>query len=104
MISEEVKPKLDEFLRRYDVSYTLPGRNNQIYTGKMYGKSTFAPKKYMLWTYKELAEIVLCKNDKLLWNENPCDEQLRSTCWYSSISNFLQSLPPKWQWLSLLLQ
>ena len=33
-LSDETKEKLDSFLSRNDVSFTLPGRNHQVYVGK----------------------------------------------------------------------
>ena len=33
-LSDETKEKLDSFLSRNDISFTLPGRNHQVYVGK----------------------------------------------------------------------
>ena len=62
-LTTEVQEKLDRYLNRNDISYTLPGRNNQVYEGKENGQSTFASKKFMLWTYKELSELIKNEDD-----------------------------------------
>ena len=43
------------FLCRIYISFTLPGRNNQVYVGKNEkGESLFKSKKDLLWTFSEL--------------------------------------------------
>ena len=39
LLSEDIKEKIDKFLCRSDISYTLPGRNKQVYLGKIEGVS-----------------------------------------------------------------
>ena len=57
ILSDKLKCKLDEFLCD-NISFTLPGRNNQVYDRKNdHGKSIFKSKKYILWTFNELAQI-----------------------------------------------
>ena len=49
ILSDELKCKLDEFLCDNNISFTLPGRNNQVYDGKNDdGKSIFKSKKYIM--------------------------------------------------------
>ena len=49
---------LDDFLSQNCISFTLPGRNNQMYVGKdVQGESQFKPKMYILWTFSELASV-----------------------------------------------
>ena len=51
-LSNETKEKLDSFLSRNDISFTLPGRNHQVYVGKdVSGDHQYRTKKYLLWTY-----------------------------------------------------
>jgi hypothetical protein len=57
-----VAEKMRQFLTRNDISYTLPGRDNQVYLGKDVNKeSIFALKKYLLFSYSEL--FCLAQND-----------------------------------------
>ena len=59
IIDEGLRIKLDEFLCGNSISFTLPGRNNQIYVGKNEkGESEFKSKKYILWTFNELSKII----------------------------------------------
>ena len=58
-IDDNIKRKLDRFLSRNDISFTLPDRNNQVYGGKGDdGKSKYETKKYLLWTFLELATLL----------------------------------------------
>ena len=42
-----------------DISFTFPGRNNQVYIGiNEQVESLFKPKKYLLWTFSELHGIL----------------------------------------------
>ena len=65
LLSEDIKEKIDKFLCRSDISYTLPGRNKQVYLGKIEGVSRFLPKKYLLWTYKELTTLIQQEDEDL---------------------------------------
>ena len=44
-IKDEICEKLRKFLDHTDVSYTLPGRQNQIYMGKVDGEKVYKAKK-----------------------------------------------------------
>ena len=47
ILTEDIKEKLDAFLCRNDISFTLPGCNKQVYTGKNeQGESLFQPKNF----------------------------------------------------------
>ena len=64
ILSDKLKCKLDEFLCD-NISFTLPGRNNQVYDRKNdHGKSIFKSKKYILWTFNELAQIIKEEDNK----------------------------------------
>ena len=64
VITEDIKEKLDSYLCRNDISFTLPGYNNQVYIGKnKQGESLFKPKKYLLLTFSELHGILNKKED-----------------------------------------
>ena len=56
MMIEEEQECLDEFLDRSDI-YTNPGRKESICV-KTYGVEQFIPKRYLLWTIREIFEIV----------------------------------------------
>ena len=59
IIDEGLRIKLDEFLCGNRISFTLQGRNNQIYVGKNEkGESEFKSKKYILWILNELSKII----------------------------------------------
>ena len=56
ILDDNVKRKLDKFLSQNNISFTLTGRNNQVYVGKGDdGKRKYQTKKYLLWTFQELA-------------------------------------------------
>ena len=63
-LTDNAKDKLNNFLYRNDVSFTLPGRNNQVYIGKSEdGEKEFRTKKYLLWTFNELLSILKKEKD-----------------------------------------
>ena len=56
ILDDNVKRKLDKFLSQNNISFTLTGRNNQVYVGKGDDeKRKYQTKKYLLWTFQELA-------------------------------------------------
>ena len=56
-LTEEEQSWLKKFLSQPDITYVTPGKNNQIYTGKVDGQKMFRQKKYLLWTLNELLDI-----------------------------------------------
>ena len=58
-LTDAMKVMTDEFLCCRDISYMLPGRSNQLYMGKVNGKSQFSPKQYLLWTFQELNSLLI---------------------------------------------
>lgn len=64
ILNDEKKNLIEQFLCRNDISYTLPGRNNQVYLRKVDGVSQFLPKRYLLWTFQELHNLL--KNEENL--------------------------------------
>ncbi|XP_014672322.1 PREDICTED: uncharacterized protein LOC106812853 [Priapulus caudatus] len=47
------------FLEREDISYTMPGQKDQVYTGKdTMGNSCYKTKHYLFWTLNELVQIL----------------------------------------------
>jgi len=45
-------------MERPDVTYTNPGRRDQRYIGKENGKSKFVPIHYLLWTLRDLLDMI----------------------------------------------
>ena len=43
---------------RLDTTYTNPGKKGQRYVGKENGKSKFVPIRYLLWTTRDLLDII----------------------------------------------
>ena len=46
------------FLERPDITLTNPGTKDSVYTGKIDGVSQFVQKQYLLWSLKDLHEII----------------------------------------------
>ena len=53
---------LNSFFERPDITYTTPGMKDQKYLGKVNGESTFAQKRYLLWSLQDITGI-LNQND-----------------------------------------
>ena len=64
IIDDNIKRKLDKFLSQIDISFTLPGWNNQVYLGKGDdGKHKYQTKKYLLQSFQELATLLKQEED-----------------------------------------
>ena len=57
-LSEEKKDWMIEFLSRSDMTYTNPGRQGNVYIGKVDGERKYLPRQYLLWTLKDLLDII----------------------------------------------
>ena len=57
-LSEDEVEWLCKFMERPDITYTNPGKKDQRYIGKENGKSKFVPIRYLLWTIRDLLEIL----------------------------------------------
>ena len=69
IITEIIKEKLEIFLCRNCTSFTLFGRNNQVYDGKNEeGESLFKSKKYLLRKFSELHGIFTQEGDEDLFS------------------------------------
>ena len=55
---EKRKEWMIEFLGRSDTTYTNPGRQDNIYMGKVNGERKQLPKQYLLWTLRYLLDII----------------------------------------------
>ena len=56
-LNEEEKQWLETFLSRSDVTYTNPGRKDNVYVGKINGERRYKQRLYLLWTLRELLDI-----------------------------------------------
>lgn len=56
-LDEEEKQWLIDFLSRADLTYTNPGRKDNVYIGKVDGEKVFKQKLYLLWNIKDVLNI-----------------------------------------------
>ena len=47
-----------EFLSQCDMTYTNPGSQDNAYIGKVDGERKYLPRQYLLWTLKDLLDII----------------------------------------------
>ena len=57
-LSEEKKDWMIEFLSQSDMTYTNPGCQDNVYIGKVDGEQKHLPRQYLLWTLKDLLDII----------------------------------------------
>ena len=57
-ISEEKKDWMIEFLRKSNMTYINPGRQDNVYAGKVDGERKYLPRQYLLWTLKDLLDMI----------------------------------------------
>ena len=57
-LSEERKDWMTEFLSRNDMTHTSPCRQNNVYIGKVDGERKYLPRQCLLWTLKDLLDLV----------------------------------------------
>ena len=59
VFDDDKKKFLIKFLEGADISYTMPGRKDQVYVGKdKDGKSLYHAKHYLLWTVSDLVDLL----------------------------------------------
>jgi len=58
MLNQEETNWLVSFLERGDITYTTPGRKDQVYLGKKDGISQYAQKRYLRWNLRDLFKII----------------------------------------------
>ena len=49
---------MTEFLSRSGMIYINPGRQDNVYIGKVDGERKYLPWQYLLWTLKDLLDII----------------------------------------------
>ena len=57
-LSEEHKTFLLNYLEQPGISYTLPGKKDQKYIGKESGEKIYKTKHYLLWTLRDLYQMM----------------------------------------------
>ena len=57
-MSENQEDSLLEMLERPDMTYTNPGRKDNIYIGKIDGERCYVQKRYLLWNLRDALEIL----------------------------------------------
>ena len=57
-LSKEKKDWMIEFLSWSDMTYTNPDRQDNVYIGKVDGERKYLPRQYLLWTLKDLLDII----------------------------------------------
>ena len=56
-LNEEEKRWLIEFLARVNLTYTNPGRKDNVYIGKENGERIYKQKLYLLWNMRDIIDI-----------------------------------------------
>ena len=57
-LSEDEVEWSSQYMDRPNITYTNPGKKDQRYIGKENGKSKFVPIYYLLWTIRDLLQII----------------------------------------------
>ena len=57
-LSEEEVTWLKDFLERPEMTYINPGKKDNIYVGKVDGKSVYVQKQHLLWTLRDTLDII----------------------------------------------
>ena len=77
-LSDNKKAWLIEVLGRSDLTYTNPGRADNVYIRKIDGERQYLPRQYLLWSFKDLHDIL---NKQYIYNKNiPHTSCLCDTC------------------------
>ena len=69
-LNEDQEHWLVEFLERSDISYINPGKKDHVYVGKVGGISQYVQKQYLLWTLRDLLDIINGNAMAVRANEN----------------------------------
>ena len=87
-INEVEAAWLTAFFSRGDVSYINPGRKDNVYIGKVDGKRQYAQKMYLLWTLRDLNEMI--NGNKYITNEDSFEVRFGKRLSFSLMYNFLK--------------
>ena len=70
-LSEEENQYVINFLNRADISDTTPGRRDNVYQGKFNKVKKFFQKRYLLWTIRDIMDII--NGSKTVQSDVPSD-------------------------------
>jgi len=57
-LNEEEVEWLKNYMERPEMTYINPGKKDNVYVGKVNGKSSFVQKQYLLWTLRDTLDII----------------------------------------------
>ena len=58
ILSDDQEQWIIDYLERPEVTYTNPGRKDNVYVGKVNGKKEYIQKRYLLWTLRDTVGIL----------------------------------------------
>ena len=87
-LDSEKRNFLLQFLERQDISYTAPGKKDQVYMGKdEEGNSVFKPKRYLLHPIRELCSM---QNDDKTQFDETYVKKFSAKLSYSTLCRFIK--------------
>ena len=89
-LSDEQIAWIEEFLNRSDVTYMNPGRKDNVYIGKVNGERKYEQKRYLLWTIRDLLEIINGGNGEAI-NGEIFREVFDCSLTFTQLYNYLKS-------------
>ena len=86
-LSDEKKEFLLAFFKSEGMSYTMPGRKDQVYVGKdENGRQMYKAKHYLLWTLREILSML----NQELCSENSFKTKFNETLTFSTLYRFVK--------------
>ena len=86
-LTEDQENFLLDVFERSDMTYTTPGRKDNVYIGKIDGEKTFVQKRYLLWNLRDALNIINT-GEKSYATE--FGEALSFSCFYNFIKKHKQ--------------
>ena len=75
VLSEEEQQWVKDFLDRPDISYTTPGRRDNVYIGIVNKVKRYALKRYILWKIRDIFDMI---NGSKIMENNPNSDTFES--------------------------
>ena len=75
VLSDLEQQWVEEFLNRADISYTTPGRRDNVYLGVVNKVKKFAQKRYLLWKIRDIFDMI---NGSKVMENNPDSDTFES--------------------------
>ena len=88
-LNEEEKQWLIEFLARADLTYTNPGRKDNVYIGKKDGEHHYKQRLYLLWNLRDILDIASGTGKMEIGNS--FNEKFDKLLTFSQLYDFLKS-------------